>query len=151
MSLLKRPLTFATPSLVNDTPEARAKVERDYKKIVREAVRYLGPKRVAELNKEVAIARRGRTPDKPLNELLLAKYDVAASDGPVDIPRFSEEFYKAHRLQSPKAVEKRLKRQLKTQELKVGLLKVRDKDRILKAGLQRPSLVGEAMGQNKPA
>jgi hypothetical protein len=57
--LLKRPLTFATPSVVNDSLKARTKSERDYKEIVREAVRYFGPKRVKELNKEVAIAVRG--------------------------------------------------------------------------------------------
>jgi len=56
--ILKRPLTFATPSVVNDTPEARAKVQRDYKEIVRDAVRYFGAERVTALNKEVAIARR---------------------------------------------------------------------------------------------
>jgi hypothetical protein len=86
MQILKRPLTFATPSVINDTDEARAKVERDYKEIVREAERYLGPKRVAELNKEIAMARRGNRPDRPLNDLVLAEWDAAAADGPVDIP-----------------------------------------------------------------
>jgi hypothetical protein len=139
MPILKPPLTFATPSVVNDIPQARAKVERDYKKIVREAARYLGAKRVKELNKEVAIARRGRTPNESLNERLRAEYDVAAADGPVDIPKFSEEFYKAHRQQSAKAVERRLRRLLKAWE------KARDWDRKLK-DCQRPSFVGEAGG-----
>jgi hypothetical protein len=91
--ILKLPVTFATPSIVNDTPQAHAKVERDYKKIVEEAVRYLGPERVAELNKEVAIARRDNRPDKPLNELVLAEWDAA----PVkDRTEFSETFYRKH-------------------------------------------------------
>ena len=34
--MLKPPLTFSVPTLVNDTDEARAKAERDFKKIVRE-------------------------------------------------------------------------------------------------------------------
>ena len=132
----RRPLTFTTPSVVSDNPQARAKAERDFKEIVREAVRYLGPKRVKELNKEVAIARRGRKPNRALNELVLAEYDVDAADGPVDIPEFSEAFFQKYPQQarSAGAVEKRLERQLKA----------RDRDRRLKARLQRPSLVGEA-------
>jgi hypothetical protein len=139
MPILKRPLTFATPSLINDTDEARAKVERDYKEIVREAVRYLGAKRVKELNKEVAIARRGRKPNELLNKLVLARWDKAAVKDPT---AFSKAFYKEYpQGHSARAVEKRLK----------PLLKARDRDRKLKAALQRPSLVGEWVGQNKSA
>jgi hypothetical protein len=135
----KLPVTFATPSIVNDTPQAHAKVERDYKKIVEEAVRYLGPERVAELNKEVAIARRGNRPDKPLNELVLAEWDAA----PVkDRTEFSETFYRKHPQQahSVGAVRKRLGRLLKARE------QARNRDRKLQAALQRPSLVSEATG-----
>jgi hypothetical protein len=140
--ILKRLLTFATPSAVNDTPEARAKVERDYKEILREAYRYSGPERVRELNKEVAIERRGNTPNKPLNERLLAEHDVAAADGLVEIPEFSEAFYEKYPQQahSAAAVRVRLRRLLKARE------KARDMDRELKARLQCPSLVGEAGG-----
>jgi hypothetical protein len=138
MPLLKRPLTFATPSVVSDSLKARAKVERDYKEIVQEAVRYLGSKRVKELNKEVAIARRGRKPNRALNELVLAEWDAAAADGPVDIPEFSKAFIKKYPQQarSAGAIEKRLERQLRA----------RNRDRRLKAALQRPSLVGKARG-----
>ena len=90
---LKRPLTFATPSVVNDTPQARAKVERDYKEIVQEVVRYLGAERVRELNAEVAIARRGRTPDERLNKLLLDEWDADAVQDPKE---FAEAFYEKY-------------------------------------------------------
>jgi hypothetical protein len=114
MPILKRPLTFATPSLINDTDEARAKVERDYKEIVREAVRYLGAKRVKQLNKEVAIARRGRTPDERLNALVIAEWNAAAVKDPT---AFSKAFYEKHpQGHSARAVEKRLKPLLKAQE-----------------------------------
>jgi hypothetical protein len=134
-SIPKRPLTFATPSVVKDTLKARAKVERDYKEIVREAVRYLGPKRVKELNKEVAIARRGRKPDERLNALVLAEWDASPTKDPTE---FSRAFYEKYpqKARSAGAIEKRLER----------LLKAQDRDRRLKAALQRPSLVGEARG-----
>jgi hypothetical protein len=137
--ILKRPLAFATPSVVNDTPQARAKVERDYKEIVRELVRYLGPERVTELNKEVAIARRGNKPKRALNELLLTEWDAAPVKDPGE---FSEDFFEKcpQQAHSVPAVEKRLRRLLKDRE------KARDMDRKLKARLQRPSLVSEARG-----
>jgi hypothetical protein len=136
---LKRPLTFATPSVVNDTPQARAKVERDYKEIVREAVRYFGPKRVKELNKEVAIKRRGNTPKRALNDLVGAEWDA---DPVKDPKKFSEAFYKKYPEQahSAGAVKKRLERKLKAQE------KAREREEKLKARLQRPSPLGEARG-----
>jgi hypothetical protein len=137
--ILKRPLTFATPSVVNDTPQARAKVERDYKEIVQEVVRYLGAERVRELNAEVAIARRGRTPDERLNKLLLDEWDA----DPVQDPKeFTEAFYEKYPQQahSVGAVRTRLRRELKARE------KARDRERWLKERLQRPSLVGEARG-----
>ena len=137
--ILKRPLTFATPSVVNDTPQARAKVERDYKEIVQEVVRYLGAERVRELNAEVAIARRGRTPDERLNKLLLDEWDA----DPVQDPKeFAEAFYEKYPQQahSVGAVRTRLRRELKARE------KARDRERWLKERLQRPSLVGEARG-----
>jgi len=137
--ILKRPLTFATPSVVNDTPQARAKVERDYKEIVQEVVRYLGAERVRELNAEVAIARRGRTPDERLNRLLLDEWDADAVQDPKE---FAEAFYEKYPQQahSVGAVRTRLRRELRARE------KARDRERWLKERLQRPSLVGEARG-----
>ena len=116
----------------------KIKVERDFKEIVREAVRYLGPKRVKELNKEVAIERRGRKPNRALNELVLARWDAAAVK---DATAFSKAFYKEYpQGHSARAVEKRLKALLKAQE------KARDMNRKLKAALERPSFVSEALG-----
>jgi len=137
--ILKRPLTFATPSVVNDTPQARAKVEGDYKEIVQEVVRYLGAERVRELNAEVAIARRGRTPDERLNKLLLDEWDADAVQDPKE---FAEAFYEKYPQQahSVGAVRTRLRRELRARE------KARDRERWLKERLQRPSLVGEARG-----
>ena len=137
--ILKRPLTFATPSVVNDTPQARAKVERDYKEIVQEVVRYLGAERVRELNAEVAIARRGRTPDERLNKLLLDEWDADAVQDPKE---FAEAFYEKYPQQahSVGAVRTRLRRELRARE------KARDRERRLKERLQRTSLVGEARG-----
>jgi hypothetical protein len=133
--MLNRPLTFATPSIVGDTPAARAKVEWDYKKIVRKAVSYFGPKRVEELNKEVAMERRGRKPDRRLDERLLAEWN--ASEGRESIGDFSEEFCKRHQQQSAGAVDKRLRRLLKERAREA------ERDRKLKAALQRPSLLNE--------
>jgi hypothetical protein len=137
--ILKRPLTFATPSVVNDTPQARAKVERDYKEIVQEMVWYRGAERVRELNAEVAIARRGRTPDERLNKLLLDEWDADPVQDPKEFP---EAFYEKYPQQahSVGAVRTRLRRELKARE------KARDRERWLKERLQRPSLVGEARG-----
>jgi hypothetical protein len=139
-SILRRPLTFATPSVVSDSPQGRAKVKRDLREILRAAERYLGPQQIDQVVRDHRRARGGRRPDEALNNLLLAQHDVAAADGPVDIPKFSGECYKAYRSQSVKAVEKRLRRLLTARE------KARAMDRKLKAALQRPSLVGEAIG-----
>jgi len=135
LTFAPRLLTFAPPSFVSDTPQARAKAEREYKEIVREAVRCFGAKRVAELNKEVAIARRGKKPDRSLNEQLRAEWEA---DPVKDRKKFSEAFYQKYpqQAQSAPAIKKRLERQSK----------VWDRDRELKALLQRPSLIGEATG-----
>jgi hypothetical protein len=135
MPFFKRSFTLTTPSVVNDSLKARAKVERDYKEIVREAVRYLGPKRVKELNKEVAIARRGRKPDERLNALVLAEWDASPTKDPTEFSKAFCEKY-PQKARSAGAIEKRLER----------LLKAQDRDRRLKAALQRPSLVGGARG-----
>jgi hypothetical protein len=138
MPIPKPPLTFATPSVVSDTPEARAKVERDYKEIVRGVVRYLGPKRVAELNKEIAMARRGNKPNRSLNDLVLAEWDASPTKDPT---KFSKAFLQKHpQGHSEGAVKARLKRE------RTARIKTRRKDRKLRAALQRPSFVGEARG-----
>ena len=135
LTFAPRPLTFAPSSFVGETPQTRAKAEREYKDIVRQAVRCFGAERVAELNKEVAIARRGKKPNRSLNELLRAEWDA---DPVKDLKKFSEAFYHKYpqQAQSAPAIKKRLERHMKAW----------NRERELKAALQRPSLVGEARG-----
>jgi tryptophan 2,3-dioxygenase len=137
-SILKRPLTFA-PSVVNDSPQARANVKRNLREALRAAEECLGPQQIDQVVHDHRRARAGRKLDRALNDLVLAKWDASPTKDPT---QFSEEFYeefcKAYRLQSARAVETRLGRLLKARE------KARDRDRKLKAALQRPSLVGEA-------
>ena len=124
------PLTFRTPSIVGDSPEACAKAERDFKKIVREAIGYFETKRVTRLVQEVTKMRRGKKPNRSLNLLVLAEWDAAVEK---DETKFSQAFYEKHAQgHSARAVEKRLER----------LLRVRVKDERLKAALQRPCLIG---------
>jgi len=135
LTFAPRPLTFAPSSFVGETPQTRAKAEREYKEIVREAVRCFGVERVAQLNKEVAIARRGKKPNRSLNDLLRTEWEA----DPVKDPKeFSEAFYQKYpqQAQSAPATKKRLERQSKAWE----------KERKLKALLQRPSLIGGARG-----
>lgn len=112
--MLKPPLTFSVPTLLNDTGEARAKAERDFKNIVREAVRYFGPAKVKQVVQEITKRRQGNTPDKRRNALMLAEYDAAPQ--PVNKKKFAREFFKKHRQQSPEAVEKQLTRLLKARQ-----------------------------------
>ena len=135
MFLLKRPFALTRFSLAGDTPEARAKVKLELREFLRAAEECLGPQEFDQVVGDHRRARAGRKPNRSLNELLRAAYEVAAADGPVDIPKFSEAFYENHpEGQSARAVKTRLGR----------LLPVWDRDRKLKAALQRPSFVGEA-------
>jgi hypothetical protein len=112
--MLKPPLTFSVPTLLNDTDEAHAKAERDFKKIVREAAWYFGPAKVKQIVREITKRRQGNTPDKRRNALMLAEYDAAPK--PVNKKKFACEFSKKHRQQSPEAVEKQLTRLLKARQ-----------------------------------
>ena len=128
MPFLKRPLTFTAPSIVSAcSPQVCAKVKQDLREILREAEECLGPQDIDQVLKDHKRARVGRKPNRALNELLRAAYDVAAADGPVDIPKFSEDFYeKHHESQSARAVATRVRRLLpvwdKRRKLKVGIL-----------------------------
>ena len=135
MPFLKRSFTLTTFSIVGDTPEARAKAKQDVREFLREAERCLGPQEIDQVVSDHKRARAGRKPNRSLNELLRAAYEVAAADGPVDIQKFSEDFFQKHpQGHSARALETRLGR----------LFPVWDRDRKLKAALQRPSFVGEA-------
>jgi hypothetical protein len=145
MPFLKRPFTLTTFSIVSDTPEARAKAKQDVSKFLRAAEGCLGPQEIDQVVEDHRRARAGRKPDEALNALVLDEWDASPTQDPAE---FSEAFCEKYpqRAHSAGAVKKRLERLLKAEELKVGLLKVRRKDRGLRAALQRPSLVGEARG-----
>jgi hypothetical protein len=133
-----RPLTLITPSIVSDTPQARVKVEQDYKKIVREMVRYVGVKRVKELNKELGMERKGNKSDRSLDKQLLDEWDAAITENPaVTRTEVARSFCKRYRQQSVRAVEKRLTRLLQVRERNA------ERERKLRATLQRPSLLNE--------
>jgi hypothetical protein len=134
---MRPPITFRTPSIINDTPQERARVKRDLAEILRQGEQYLGPQEIDQLVRNHKMARRGNTADEPLNVLLLAEWDAAVAKGPVTRTEFAKGFYKRYRQQSVRAVEKRLTRLLEARERKV------EQERKLRAALQRPSLLNE--------
>ena len=139
-SILKRPLTspltFATPSVASDTPEARAKAERNLRKILRAAERYFEPQGLDQVVCSHNRARGGRTPDESLNALVLAEWDASPTKDKTEFSKaFLQKYPQGH---SEGAVRKRLRR------ARIARIKARRKNRKLKAALQRPSLAGEA-------
>ena len=135
------PRPFVPPTIINDSPKARAKAKREASENLREMVRYFGLKEIKGLLADIAKAQRGNKADKPLDALLVAEYDAAvAKDSSVTRTEVAKDFYDRHRrracLQSVRAVEKRLTRALQDRERKA------QRDRKLKALLQRPSLIG---------
>ena len=129
--MLNPPLTFSVPTFLNDTDEARAKAERDFKKIVREAVWYFGPAKVKQVVQEITKRRKGNTPDQRRNALILAEYDAAPK--PAIKKKFAREFSKKHRQQSPEAVEKQLGRLLEARQQAEAKKKAQQKSPLLKA------------------
>jgi hypothetical protein len=67
-------LTFAIPSLVSDTPEARAKLRRDFRKLVRRLDGYLEPGEVKQIVHEETVGRQGNKSKEERNARILAKY-----------------------------------------------------------------------------
>jgi hypothetical protein len=135
------PRPFIPPTIINDSPKARAKAKREALENLRDMVRYFGLKEVKGLLADIAKAQRGNKADKPLDALLVAAYDAAvAKDSSVTRTEVAKVFYNRYRqqylLQSDRAVEKRLTRALQDRERKA------ERDRKLKALLQRPSLIG---------
>jgi hypothetical protein len=112
--MLKPQLTFSVPTFLNDTDDARAKAERDFKKIVREAVGYFGNAQVKQIVLEITKRRKGNTPNQWRNALMLDEYD--ATPKPVNKKKFAREFSRKHRQQSAEAVEKQLTRLLKARQ-----------------------------------
>jgi len=99
-----RPLTFAPPSAINDTPQARAKVERDAKVILRDMERYFGREKFKELVQEISKGGQGNTPDEERNALILSEW----RKNPVNKSKFARDFCKNHLEEGngPRAVRK---------------------------------------------
>jgi hypothetical protein len=146
------PVRFARPSVVNDTPEAWAKLEPDYVKFLRElreAVWCFGAERVDRDLHDIITGRQGRTPDKDLNTLdklnalLVAEHDARKANGlvnkkgQVNLMKLAREFRKEHHLRvKVRSVRTRLTRALKDREQQV-----REKAEFDRK-LRKPSLVG---------
>jgi hypothetical protein len=83
-------LTFAIPSLVSDTPEARARLRRDFKKLVRRLDRYLEPGEVEQIVHEATVGQKGNTPKEKRNVLILSEW----KKDPVNKSKFARNFCK---------------------------------------------------------
>src|SRR5215467_665090 len=88
-----QPLTFAPPSVMNDTTQARAKVEREALVILREMDRYFGRKKFKELVQEVTKGGQGNTPKDERNARILAEWKEAAHK---NRSRFAREYCGRH-------------------------------------------------------
>jgi hypothetical protein len=144
------PIRFARPSFANDTPEAWAKLEQDYRKLLRElqeAAQCFGAARVEQDVHDIIKGRQGRTPDElnalELNALLLAEHDARAAKGlvnkkgQVDKRALASQFRKKHRLRvKVESVTRRLDRALDAREREI-----REKAEFDRK-LRKPSIVG---------
>jgi hypothetical protein len=88
-----QPLTFAPPSVMNDTPEARAKAERDAKANLREMDRYFGREKFKELVQEISKGGQGNTPDEERNARIRAEWKEALHKNK---SRFAREYCERH-------------------------------------------------------
>jgi hypothetical protein len=88
-----QPLTFAPPSVMNDTTQARAKVEREALVTLREMDRYFGRKKFKELVQEVTKGGQGNTPKDERNARILAEWKEA---GHKNRSRFAREYCGRH-------------------------------------------------------
>jgi hypothetical protein len=111
------PLRFARPSVVNDTPQAWAKLEQDYRKFLRElqeAVQCFGADRVERDLHDILKGRQGNTPDEERNTLILAEYDLRARKGRVNKSELARDLARPH--EQPKSVRRQLLRLLEARE-----------------------------------
>jgi hypothetical protein len=124
------PLRFARPSAVNDTPQAWAKLERDYVKFLRElreAVWCFGAARVEQDVHRIIKGRQGRTPDQKLNALLFKEHDLrkakgqVKNKGKVNLTELVREVRKKHHLRTVKedSLRTQVRRLLKTREREI--------------------------------
>jgi hypothetical protein len=115
-----QPLTFAPPSFPNDTPEAKAKAEREAKVILREMERYFGREKFKELVQEIIKGGQGNTPDEERNARIRAEWKECLHK---NMSRFAREYCDRHpeEGQGPKAhakVRGQLNRLLKDEQRK---------------------------------
>ena len=115
-----RPLTFAPPSVMNNSPQAQAKVEREALAILREMDGYFGHEKFDEFVHEITKGRKRHKPDEVLTALISAEWDLAQANGGMTRKKFCRELGKKHpgqyRLQSPGAVLQRLRRLLRARQ-----------------------------------
>ena len=134
------PVRFVRPSVINDTPEAWAKLERDYRKFLRElreAVECFGTARVEQDVHDMIKGQQGRTPDEKVKALLLAEHDLQAAKGKVNKTKLAREFRKEHGLKIKVwSVRRRLDRALEDRERQVRAKAEFDRK------LRQPSIVG---------
>src|SRR5215469_6063208 len=138
------PIRFARTSVVNDTPQARAKLARDYQKFLRElreAVECFGAERVKQDVHDIITGRQDRTPDQDgLNTLLLDEYDsrdLRKAKGQVNKLNLAREFCKTHGLKiKVNSVKRRLDRALDDRKRQVREQAEFD------GKLQKPSVIG---------
>jgi hypothetical protein len=136
--LLRRP--FVTPSLINDSPAARAKVRREFKQIVLEAAGYLGVSEVKRIVHDTTVGRQGNTPDEKRNARILVEWDAA---GLVTQKAFARNFCQKYHRETVGAVVRQLRRLLKARQQQAEEEARRaERDRRLRAAAQRKSLLG---------
>ena len=99
-----QPLTFAPPSAIVNTPEAKAKTEREAREFLREMERYFGRKKLKKLVQEISEGGQGNTPGEERNALILSEW----RKNPVNKSKFARDFCKNHLEEGngPRAVRK---------------------------------------------
>jgi hypothetical protein len=71
---LAAPSAFATPSIMNDSPEARAEFRRNFAEHALVAVKYLGAAEAEQIVHDIAKGRQGNTPKDKRNARILAEW-----------------------------------------------------------------------------
>jgi hypothetical protein len=86
-------LTFAIPSFVSDTPEARTKLRRDFRELVRRLDGYLEPGEVKQIVHEETVGQKGNTPKQERNARILSEWKEAAHKNK---SKFAREYCERH-------------------------------------------------------
>jgi hypothetical protein len=117
------PVRFARPNAINNTPQAWAKLERDYQKFLRElreAVWCFGAERLEQDLHNIITGRQGRTSDEEFDGRLLKEHDLRAAKGKVNKTEFACEFRRQRHLKiKVRSLVKRLDRALDARERRI--------------------------------